>query len=175
MGGRFFSIDQTHLACKSTLVENYVIPLPKLNEDQKKKWSSPQFGTTLGRILKGVFVLAGSSSSDDPAPKSRWGDAKPRWGTPTLGGRTSLPYNLSAGYRIRVFTATHADLKRALSSFSSMFIRLVVAVCIWTTILLQLYECIFVYFRAMLRFYVGTPAHNACQIALTTNASAAVR
>ena len=38
-GERFRSLDQTHLECESALVEFYVIPLPKLNEDQKKRFS----------------------------------------------------------------------------------------------------------------------------------------
>ena len=47
---------------------NYVIPSPKLNEDQKK--SSPlQFGTIFDRNVKDLFVLAGSFLSDHPALK----------------------------------------------------------------------------------------------------------
>ena len=82
---------------------NYLIPLPIWNEDQKKglrqkievffpeirrrpkkrkdKSLHHNLGTTFGRDLKGLFVLVGSCSSDDPALKSRWGDAKSRWGT----------------------------------------------------------------------------------------------
>ena len=41
MGGRFCSLDQTHLALRKYFSENYVIPLPKLNEHQKKS-SSPK-------------------------------------------------------------------------------------------------------------------------------------
>ena len=36
MEGRFCSLHQTHSACESTLVENYLIPSPKLSEEQSK-------------------------------------------------------------------------------------------------------------------------------------------
>ena len=36
MGGRFCSLDQTHLALRKYFSENYVITSPKLNEHQKK-------------------------------------------------------------------------------------------------------------------------------------------
>ena len=70
MGGRFYSLDQTHLACESTLGEDYVIPSPKLNEDQTKRSSpteyfsleinfSPQFGTYYVRLDFVGFIHAG--------------------------------------------------------------------------------------------------------------------
>ena len=59
---------------------NYVIWSPKSSEDQKKKRFSPQFGTIFGRILRDLFVLTGPFSSDHPALKSRWEDAKSRSG-----------------------------------------------------------------------------------------------
>ena len=37
MGGRFCSLDQTHLALQKYYSENYVIPSPKLNAHQKKE------------------------------------------------------------------------------------------------------------------------------------------
>ena len=87
-GGRFRSLDQTHLECESTLVEFYVIPLPKLNEDQKKGFLRKLkcFDPEIRRIphtksscnLKDLFVLADFFSSDHPSLKSRWGDAKSR-------------------------------------------------------------------------------------------------
>ena len=48
-------------------------------ENQKKKMerTSPQFGTKFGRNLWDLFVLTASFLSDQPALKSRWGDASP--------------------------------------------------------------------------------------------------
>ena len=54
MEGRFCSLDQTHSACESTLVENYLIPSPKLSEEQKQNISSSQFGTILAEI-SGIY------------------------------------------------------------------------------------------------------------------------
>ena len=53
---------------------------PKSSENQKKK-SLPQFGTKFSRNLLDLFGLTGPFSSDQPALKSRWGDAaESRWG-----------------------------------------------------------------------------------------------
>ena len=61
---------------------------PKSGEDQKQKNRSlPQFGWNRWDL----FVLTGTFSSDHPALKSQWWDAKSRWGTPP-------PYNLSTEY-----------------------------------------------------------------------------
>ena len=46
----------------------------------KKKKSSAQFGTKFGRNLLDLFGLTIPFSSDQPALKSRWGDAESRWG-----------------------------------------------------------------------------------------------
>ena len=66
--------------------EDYVIPSPKLTEDQKKMSFPkievfsfeislpPQFESIFGRNLLDLFMLAGSFSSDHPALKWRWGD-----------------------------------------------------------------------------------------------------
>ena len=108
--GRFCSLDQTHLECESALVE--IMPFrprnrlknkkkrsspkteeflyPKSSED-KKKTSSPQFGTKFVRNLWDLFVLTGPFSSDQPALKSRREDAKPRWGEATLHRGTRPP------------------------------------------------------------------------------------
>ena len=79
MGGRFGRLDQTHSACESTLAENYVIPSPKLSEDQKRK-----IFTANRHYFRPVFVvsfvLAGPFSSDHLELKSRWGMPKSRWG-----------------------------------------------------------------------------------------------
>ena len=59
MEGRFYSHDETHLACKKYFSKDYVILSPKLNEHQKK--SSPEievfFRPKLGedqKIKKGL-------------------------------------------------------------------------------------------------------------------------
>ena len=85
--------------------DDYLISLPKLNKHQKKEffasnWSvfSPKLGEDqkngLRRKLKHFFAKIRwrirSFLSDHPALKSRWGDAKSRWGT-------RPPYNLNAG------------------------------------------------------------------------------
>ena len=58
---------------------NYVFPSPKSSEFQKKKRSSPRFGTKFSRSFWDLFVLKGPFLSNQPALKSRWGGAKPRW------------------------------------------------------------------------------------------------
>ena len=58
---------------------NYVVPYPKSSEVQKKR-SSTQFGTKFDRNLLDLFELTGPFLSDQPALKSRWGDAKFRLG-----------------------------------------------------------------------------------------------
>ena len=83
---------------------NYVIPsnavrwklksfcLRNQVETKQKKRSSPQFGTMFGRNLWDLVVLTDPFSSDHPALKSRWGDAKSLIGeTLTLDGGDASP------------------------------------------------------------------------------------
>ena len=99
MGGRFCSLNQTHLECESTLMEIKYLRLqnrvktkksssprieeflsPKSSEDQKKKKrSSPQFGTKFGRNWWHLFLLTGSFLFVQPALKPRWEDAESQW------------------------------------------------------------------------------------------------
>ena len=46
----------------------------------KKKKSLPQFGTKFSPNMLDLCGLTGHFSSDQPALKSRWGDAESRWG-----------------------------------------------------------------------------------------------
>ena len=85
---------------------NDVIPSPKSNEDQKRKRSSPQFGTIIGRNLRDLFVLTCPFSSDHLTLKFRWGDANSRWGDAKYRWEdansrwgTRPPYNLSTAFR----------------------------------------------------------------------------
>ena len=133
MGGRFCSLDQTYLACESTLVEvpSFEIKFrrqksrskkgllrklkcfsSKLGEDQKKKRSSPQFGTIFGRNLKDLFLLAGSFRLI--ISNVVGGTLNLDGGTLTLDGRP--PYNLSTElivldylYRV-IFDAYHSTM-----------------------------------------------------------------
>ena len=71
---------------------------PKSSENQKKKERSlPQFRAKFRRNSWDLCVLTGPFSSDQPALKSQWGEAKSRWGTLTLDGGTRPPYNLGTG------------------------------------------------------------------------------
>ena len=92
MGERFCSRDQTHSDVRKYFSEKYVIPSSKSSEDQKQKvftviWEYiwPEF---VGFIRADRPFL-----SDHPALKSRWGDAKSRWGTRPA-------YNLSTGFTV---------------------------------------------------------------------------
>ena len=78
---------------------NYVFPSPKLSEDQKKR-SLPQFGTKISRSFWDLFVLKGPFLSNQPALKSRWGDAKPRWWDANSRWGKASPYNLSTVSRV---------------------------------------------------------------------------
>ena len=77
-GGRFCSLDQTHSECESTLVEVMSF-CPRNRVTTTKKRSSPRFGTTFSRSFWDLFVLKCPFLANQPALKSRWGDAKPRW------------------------------------------------------------------------------------------------
>ena len=115
---RFCSLDQTHLACESTLEEIMQFRRPKLN---KKKRSSPQFGTRFGRNLKNLFVLAGSFSSDHSALKSRWGNAKSCWGDANSQWGMRPPYNLSTGW-LKNFLPSPAYKVKS-SSYIHLFLK----------------------------------------------------
>ena len=129
MGGRFCSLDQT---MRKYFSGTYVFPYPKSSEDQKKtsllkikqflspkssedqkkkkkERFTPQFGTKFGRNLWDLFVLTDPFSSNQPACKSRWGDAKFQWGKLNLeGGTLTLDegrrhsYNLSTGLECKM-------------------------------------------------------------------------
>ena len=90
-GGHFCSLDQT----RKYFSRNYVIPSPKLNEDQKKK-SLPQFWAIFGRNLKDLFVLAGFFLTNHPARSNLdGGTLNLDFGTLNLDEGTRPPYNLS--------------------------------------------------------------------------------
>ena len=101
MGGRFCSLEQTHLACESTLVK-ITQSVAEIEWTPKKK--------VLRRKLKWFFAKIRSRirsfSSDLSALKSRWGTPKSRRGTQNLdGGMLTLdwgtrpPCNLSTAYK----------------------------------------------------------------------------
>ena len=66
--------------------EDYIIPSPKLNEHQKKglrqKFKCFFFVAKIRcRITVGLFrLIIQHSNLDEGTPKSRWGNAKSRWG-----------------------------------------------------------------------------------------------
>ena len=99
-GGRFCSLDQTHLECESTLVEIVSFHPRKSSEDQNKKRSLPQFETELGRNLWDLFALPDPFSYVQPVLKPRLGDAESRWGDAS----PHPSYNLSTGNRLRIST-----------------------------------------------------------------------
>ena len=74
--------------------------------------SSPQFGTKISRNLWDSFVLTGPFSSDQPALKSRWGDAESRWGVANSrwGDASPLQFKywmrFSATFRIKTLNFT---------------------------------------------------------------------
>ena len=105
MGGRIYSLDQTHSECEWNLVEimtQIVLLSPKSSEDQKKIFK-PQFGNIFGRNWWDLFVLTGGTfASDHPALKSQFGDAKSRWEDPKSGWddndsrwENTTPYSLN--------------------------------------------------------------------------------
>ena len=95
MEGRFCSLDQTHSACESTLVENYLIPSPKLSEEQSNTSHHRESGQFWPKLVG--YIRAGwTFSSDNPTLISRWG-------TLTLDGGTrpiASLYNLSTAYKL---------------------------------------------------------------------------
>ena len=77
---------------KKVYAENWSVFSLKSSEDQKKKRSSPQFGTIFGIyscwLALDRFIIQGSNLDG-------W-TSKSRWGTLNLDGETRPPYNLSA-------------------------------------------------------------------------------
>ena len=69
---------------------HYIIPSSKLNEDQKKVFAENRsvFSPKLGEELGLFCLIIQRSNLDGVTPKSRWEDAKSRWGD-------ASPYNLS--------------------------------------------------------------------------------
>ena len=76
---------------------------PRNQVKTKKKRSSQRFGTKFSLSFWDLFVLVGPFLSDQPALKSRWGDAKPLWGdVNSRRGKHPLrpPYSLSTVSRV---------------------------------------------------------------------------
>ena len=117
MGRRFCSLDQTHLKCKSTLVE--IMPFrPRIRvkttkkekrfspniesfcpqnhvKTKKKERSLPQFGTKFGQNLWDLFVLPSLFRLFNQRSNLDGGTLNLDWGTLNLDGDTLPPYNLS--------------------------------------------------------------------------------